>query len=145
MHGAGIYRGRYGRDPGLGLSRAAVVQQDIDAFVDEQEGGLAGRLRETGASDEDRWRDYELLQLYDRFSLHFCMRDTASETSELQGYRLEPGGAEWRVRIEPFPFAESPARFSLVRRVLPKRAWTNGEFRREFFAQEPERVEVELI
>ena len=26
----------------------------------------------------------------------------------------------WRVRLDPFPFGDSPARFELVRRVLPK-------------------------
>src|SRR6185437_3950027 len=36
MHGAGIYRQRYGRDPALGLSRAQEAQALIDAFVDEQ-------------------------------------------------------------------------------------------------------------
>ena len=48
------------------------------------------------------------------------MRDVVGgEAAELQGYRLEPVGP-WRVRVAPFPFAESPAHFSLLRRVLPK-------------------------
>jgi hypothetical protein len=145
MHGAGIYRQRYGRDPALGLARATEVQDEIDAFVDEQESGYEQRLRESGVGDDDRWRDYDLLQLYDRLSLHFCMRDTASDVGELQGYRLEPGGAAWRVRIDPFPFTASPARFSLLRRVLPRRPWTSGDFRREFFAAQPERVRIELV
>lgn len=145
MHGAGIYRQRYGRDPALGLARATEVRGEIDAFVAEQEAGYEQRLRETGAGDDDRWRDYELLQLYDRLSLHFCMRDTASDASELQGFRLEPAGGAWRVRIDPFPFVESPARFSLLRRVLPKRSWTDGDFRREFFGRQPERVEIDLV
>ncbi|HZO98467.1 MAG TPA: DUF3891 family protein [Gaiellaceae bacterium] len=122
MHGAGIYRQRYGRDPGLGLSRAPEVQALVDAFVDEQEAGYEERLAATGASDEERWRDYELLQLFDRLSLHFCMRDVDADGGkpvELQGYTLEPAGP-WRVRISPFPFAEAPARFELVRRLLPK-------------------------
>src|SRR5206468_11391059 len=69
MHGAGIYQQRYGRDPSLGLSRAAEAQALIDAFVAEQEAGYQARLAATGASDDDRWRDYELLQLFDRLSL----------------------------------------------------------------------------
>ena len=48
------------------------------------------------------------------------MRDVeAGEAGEVQGLRLEPLGP-WHVRMAPFPFAESPARFSLVRRVVPK-------------------------
>ena len=131
MHGAGIYRQRYGLDPGLGLARAAEVQDEVDAFVAEQEAKFGG-------DPGEHRRDYELLQLYDRLSLYFCMKDVeAGEAADLQGYRLEPT-APWRVRIDPFPFAESPARFSLVRRVVPK----NG--RPDVVAVAPERVEVVL-
>jgi hypothetical protein len=138
MHGAGIYRQRYGRDPALGLSRAAEVQELVDAFVAEQEVGYGQRIADVGVADDDRWRDYELLQLYDRLSLYFCMRDVeAGEAAELQGYELEPLGP-WRVRMEPFPFAESPARFALVRRLLPKA--DAGEV----LETEPERLEITI-
>ena len=113
MHGAGIYRQRYGLDTSLGLTRAAEVQGDVDAFVAEQEAKFGG-------DPGERRRDYELLQLFDRLSLYFCMRDVVGgEAAEVQGYRLEPVGP-WQVQLAPFPFAESPARFSLLRRVLPK-------------------------
>jgi hypothetical protein len=122
MHGAGIYRQRYGRDLALGLSRAAEAQALVDAFVVEQEAGYEARMAETGADDERRWADYELLQIYDRFSLYFCMRDLETgEEAEFQGYRFEPI-APWRVRMDPYPFAESPASFSLLRRLVPKGA-----------------------
>ena len=42
MHGAGIYRQRYGLDTSLGLTRAAEVQGDVDAFVAEQEAKFGG-------------------------------------------------------------------------------------------------------
>jgi hypothetical protein len=110
MHGAGIYRQRYGLDPGLGLAQAAKAQDEVDAFVAEQEAKFGG---EPG----DRRGDYELLQFFDRLSLYFCMRE--GESVELQGYELEPV-APWHVRLAPFPFAGSPTRFSLLRRVMPK-------------------------
>jgi len=110
MHGAGIYRQRYGLDPGLGLARAAEAQDDVDAFVAEQEAKFGGELG-------DRRRDYELLQLFDRLSLYFCMRE--GDEADLQGYRLEPI-APWHVRLTPFPFEEGPALFSLTRRRIPK-------------------------
>ena len=110
MHGAGIYRQRYGLDPGLGLARAAETQDEVDAFVAEQEAKFGGELG-------DRRRDYELLQLFDRLSLYFCMRE--GDETELQGYRLEPI-APWHVRLTPFPFKERPALFSLTRRKIPK-------------------------
>jgi hypothetical protein len=126
MHGAGIYQQRYGLDPGLGLSRAAELQGEVDAFVEEQEAKFGGEPGE-------HQRDYELLQVYDRFSLYFCIRD--GEEAEVQGYRFEPV-EPWHVRLDPFPFVESPSRFSLLRRVVPK------ERAGELLAVEPERVDV---
>jgi Protein of unknown function (DUF3891) len=113
MHGAGIYRQRYGLDPALALTRAPEVQELVDAFVAEQEAKFGGEPGE-------RVDDYALLQLLDRLSLYFCMRDVeGGEAAELQGYALEPLGG-WRVRLTPYPFAESPATFSLTRRLIPK-------------------------
>ena len=129
MHGAGIYRQRYGLDPGLGLARASEAQTEVDAFVAEQEAKFGGEPR-------DRREDYELLQLYDRLSLYFCMRDVeAGEAAELQGYRVEPV-APWHVRITPYPFGESPLRCSLVRRVIPKDPWA------DVLGAAPERVAI---
>lgn len=129
MHGAGIYRQRYGLDPGLGLQRAAEVQADVDAFVAEQEAKFD--LGEHRA-------EYDLLQFYDRFSLYFCMRDVENgEASEVQGYRFEPVGP-WHVKLDPYPFADRPVRFSLLRRVVPK------DGAAELLAIEPERVEITI-
>jgi Protein of unknown function (DUF3891) len=131
MHGAGIYRHRYGLDPGLGLSRAPEVQEEVDAFVAEQE-------EKFGSDPGEHRREYELLQLFDRLSLYFCMRDVeAGDPTDLQGYSLEPVSA-WRVRISPYPFAEAPAGFSLVRRVLPK----SGAV--DVLSIPPERVSIAL-
>src|SRR5439155_11306681 len=78
MHGAGIYRQRYGLDEGLGLARATEVKEEVDAFVAEQEAKFGGDLGE-------RRGDYELLQLYHRLSLYFCTRDLeAGQYAELQ-------------------------------------------------------------
>jgi hypothetical protein len=110
MHGAGIYKQRYGLDTALGLARAAEVKDEVDAFVAEQEAKFGG-------GPGDRLEDYTLLQLFDRLSLYFCMRD--GEEAELQGYTLSPV-EPWRVRLSPYPFGEQPLRASLLRRVLPK-------------------------
>jgi hypothetical protein len=140
MHGAGIYRRRYGRDLALGLTRAPEAQELVEAFVAEQESGYEARLALTGASEEERWRDYELLQLYDRFSLYFCMRDVeadGAEPVELQGYTLELLGP-WRVRMSPYPFVEAPARVALLRRLIPKGS------RPDLLALPAERVEITI-
>ena len=144
MHGAGIYRQRYGRDPALGLVRAEEVKDLVDAFVAEQEATFEERAHALGVDDHRRWADYELLQLYDRLSLYFCMRDVeAGEEAEVQGYRFEPI-APWHVRLSPFPFVESPARFSLVRHVLPKRGWTDEDLRGELLAGGAELTELTI-
>jgi hypothetical protein len=142
MHGAGIYRHRYGRDPGLVLTFANEVREQVDAFVAEQEAAYEGRAAEVGVGEERRWADYGLLQAFDRLSLYFCMRDVENgEAAELDGLRLEPLGA-WRVRLDPYPFTGRSARFELLRRVLPKRPWSEDEFREEFFASDPVRTEI---
>jgi Protein of unknown function (DUF3891) len=113
MHGAGIYRQRYGLDTALGLARADEVKDDVEAFVAEQE-------EKFGGEPGERWDDYELLQLFDRLSLYFCMRDLeGGEQAELQGYMLAPVGP-WHVRLSPYPFGDEVGRFSLVRRVVSK-------------------------
>ena len=137
IHGAGIYRQRYGLDEALGLARAGEAQDEIDAFVAEQEAKFGGEPGE-------HQLEYELLQVYDRLSLYFCMRDVERGSAfEFQGYALEPL-APWRVRLTPFPFASDPARFTLLRRVLPKRHWTEDAFRDEFFGQAPEETQIEI-
>ncbi len=141
MHGAGIYRQRYGSDPGLQLTRAGEVQELVDAFVAEQEASHAARASAIGVDDERRWADYRLLQVYDRLALHFCMRDVAAQGAELEGYRITPEG-EWRVRLDPYPFVEEVTRLTLVRRVVPKRAWRQDEFRHGLHALEPDALEV---
>lgn len=139
MHGAGIYRQRYGTDPALGLSRAAEVQEQVDAFVAEQEAGHEALAASLGVSEEERWADYHRLQYADRFSLYFCMRDVeAGEAGAVGDFSFEPLGP-WHVRVQPYPFVTSPLRTSLVRRVVPKRAGVT-----DLLALEPERVEIVL-
>mgnify|MGYP006143216009 CR=1 FL=1 len=56
----------------------------------------------------------------------------------------EPAGP-WRVRIDPYPFAERPATFRLVRRLLPKRGKRDGNsFRAEFAAVPLDTLDVQV-
>lgn len=143
MHGAGIYRGRYGEQPDLQLSSAEAAREQVDAFVAEQEDAYAERDASLGITAEQREHDYRLLQIYDRTSLLFCMADTlAPPDNELSGFRFRserPG----LVRMDPFPFDGEERKFSLLRRLLPKRQWQDGEaFRSDFFAAAPERTSI---
>jgi len=146
MHGAGIYRQRYGSDPALGLSRAAEVQPLVDAFVEEQESAYPERAAAVGVDEDLRWADYHRLQWFDRFSLAFCLRDwdaPADAPFELGSYTFTPLGP-WRARVEPYPFGDSSASFTLLRRLVPKRAWTQPEFTAAFRETEPETLAIEL-
>jgi hypothetical protein len=143
MHGAGIYRGRYGSQPELKLTFAENARELVDAFVAEQESGFADRDAAAGVTADERKQDYALLQVYDRTSLLFCTNEAvAPPASEFAGFRFKPDGAA-TVRMSPFPFEGDEVRFTLLRRLLRKRRWRDGdEFRREFFATEPERTEI---
>jgi len=141
MHGAGIYRQRYGSDPGLALTRAPEVQEHVDSFVVEQEARYDERTAEAGIDDDLRRADYERLQWADRFSLAFCLRrwDTPGEAFELGEFRFDPV-APWVARVTPWPFEADRVGCSLVRRLVPKRVWRQDEFREAFFALPAERV-----
>jgi hypothetical protein len=146
MHGAGIYRQRYGADPSLALTRAPEVQVLVDAFVDEQEGAYPERMSEVGVDDDLRLADYHRLQWFDRFSLVFCLRDwdQAGAPFELGSFRFEPLHA-WRARVVPWPFEAPEVECSLARRFVPKRPWRQAEFREAFYGLPAERVTVRFV
>ena len=142
MHGAGIYRQRYGAQPELKLSRAGEVLDLVEAFVAEQEASHPIRCSEIGVTDEERWADYHRLQVYDRFSLFFCLKDLgSSEHDDIGGYRLETVGPG-RVRMDPYPFISKRADFTLLRHILPKRERTIDELRHELLGTPAERLEI---
>lgn len=145
MHGAGIYRGRYGLQPGLRLTFAQDAREQVDAFVAEQERGFARRDAEAGVTEEQRREDYELLQIYDRMSLLFCTADALSPpASEFSGYRFRPDGSG-TISMDPFPFEDGEQRFSLLRRLVPKTHWRDAsEFRRDLLGSEPERTPITI-
>ena len=154
MHGAGIYRGRYGSQPELKLKHAADVKELVDVFVDEQEADYDRRIGALGLDEDERWINYRFLQLYDRLSLYFCMKDLDNgEADVLKPIPADYAGAEteiaieplgpWHVSMDPFPFAGAEATFTLDRRVLAKNGWSDdGAFRAAFFAAPVERTSI---
>jgi len=157
MHGAGIYRGRYGTQPSLKLTFADEERDQVETFVAEQEALQAHLVERLGVGEAERWTNYRLLQVYDRLSLYFCLGDVeAGEAETLEPAPCDYSGTEtllviepegpWRVRVDPFPFSERPARFRLVRRVLPKDdGWDGDAFRRRFFATAPEDIAITFV
>jgi len=163
MHGAGLYRRRYDTHPQMwGLPDADKHEETIDEFLSELEDSYPQRGVELGIGEDERWTNFKLLQIFDRMSLYFCgfprlalddvlvlgpvrAKYTGSETEiRLQAISPFEPFAPQHVRVDPFPFADSPAVFTLERRVLPKRRWTSAEFRREFFATPTETIEIRV-
>ena len=147
MHGAGIYRQRYGADPALALTRAPEVQALVDAFVAEQESGFPARM------DDGRGRRRAAPRGLPPAAV---VRPVLARV--LPARVGHPGGAV-RGRIVPLrarrPVAQPgrcPGRSpeptlecSLVRRLVPKREWRQEGFREAFYGLPAERVTIGLV
>jgi hypothetical protein len=123
-HAAGIYTGRYGTQPGMLITRAPEVQSAVDAFVARQEAWHEGLRAELGVSEDELWRNYMLLQVFDRLSLWLCKGDPAGTG------RMEiplPGREEPLVieptddgaRLDPYPFIEEGLIVHVPVRTVP--------------------------
>ena len=160
MHGAGIYRDRYGVHPSLKVISPSAYRDEVDSFVDEMEASYPRLIAQSNVSEEERWTDYKLLQVFDHLSLYFSGLfdlepgtehvlertpvDYDGEEVDLKVVSIAPFGpfSPTSVTMDPFPFAESPARFTLERRLLPKGAWDADEFREVFYATPVDRVRL---
>ncbi|MGA0123259.1 MAG: DUF3891 family protein [Gaiellales bacterium] len=122
MHAAGIYTGRYGTQPALLLSRAPAVQELVDAFVAEQEARYEAARVALGVTEDELWRAYVLLQVFDRLSLRLCQGDPAGPGPmeiALPGERiLHVTPDEGCDRLDPWPFAADEVVVGVPTRVI---------------------------
>lgn len=153
MHMSGLYRSRYGVMPTPGMTLEGEDRAQAEAFAAAEEERQAALARELGVSDGERWTSYALLQVFDVVSLYFGLADVEAGTEgAVEGVPAADGGrtriaisplGPWRVRFDPFPFAESPTALTLARRLVPKRTWEDDEaFRRDFDAAPVETVRI---
>jgi hypothetical protein len=129
-HLAGIYRQRYGTQAALKMTRARDVQATIDAFFMRIEERFLSLQRELGVSDDEFWRNYVLLQVFDRLSLWLCKGDPAG-TGSLQialpdGEQLivepTPGGCA----LHSYPLGSArQVQVSVPVRVVPLTGYAN--------------------
>jgi hypothetical protein len=154
MHGAGIYKRRYGLQSDLVMRFVDEAADDARAFIDDQEQSLPRRLAELGIDEAEAWRGYHLLQVWDRLSLYACLADLDAGKSEtipavpLNGadveLELRPLGPG-RVSVSPWPFASPSVELDFERHVLPKATWRDdADFRAAFFAAPTERAAIRL-
>ena len=128
-HLAGIYRQRYGTQAALRMTRAADAQAKIDEFVARIEERFLALQRELGVSDQEFWRNYVLLQVFDRLSLWLCRGDPAGTGSmrivlpDDGELAVEPtaGGCS----LSPWPFESARAGISVPVRVVPLTGYAN--------------------
>jgi hypothetical protein len=128
-HLAGIYRRRYGTQDALAMKRAPDAQAKIDEFVTRIEARFGALQRELGVSDDEFWRNYVLLQVFDRLSLWLCKGDPAG-TGSMQ--IALPDGSEFAVEptaegcaLNPYPLASDPVTVSVPVRVVPLTGYAN--------------------
>ncbi len=134
-HAAGIYTGRYGTQPAMIVTRAPEQQAAVDAFVARQEAWHRGVQRELGVSDEELWRNYVLLQVFDRLSLWLCRGDAAGQgrleialPDRDEPLVVEP--AEDGGRLAPWPFRGDEATVEVPVRTVPLEGYADvAEFR----------------
>jgi hypothetical protein len=148
MHGAGIYKYRYGFQSDLRMRFVDAVEEDAARFVADQEDSYPERLAALGIDQDEAWTGYKLLQVWDRLSLYSCLQDLEdAKPQQIQPvpYRdsvieldLVPKGPG-RVGVAPHVLGEAPVEFTFERRFVPKREWASAaDFRRDFFAASPE-------
>jgi Protein of unknown function (DUF3891) len=128
-HLAGIYRQRYGIQAALVITRAPAAQAKVDAFVARIEDRFLALQSELGVSDDEFWRNYVLLQVFDRLSLWLCKGDPAG-TGSMQ--IALPGGGELAVvptaagcSLYPYPLVSEPVTVTVPVRVVPLTGYAN--------------------
>jgi len=154
MHGAGIYKRRYGLQSDLVMRFVDEASDDAQAFIEDQETSFPVRLSELGIDEAEAWRGYHLLQAWDRLSLYACLSDLDAGKAEtipsvpLNGSLVELELAPARqgaIHVTPWPFATSSFEVTFERRAIPKTRWRDdAEFRDAFFAAPPERASISL-
>jgi hypothetical protein len=153
MHMSGLYRARYGVMPTPPMQIADELSPLVDAFVAQEEERQAALASELEVDEAQQWRNYALLQVVDVVSLYCGLAnlDVGTEgavegvpTADGEPARIaiEPLGP-WRVRLDPYPLLESPTPLTLVRRLVPKRAWPDDDaFRADVAATPVETVRI---
>ena len=154
MHGAGIYKRRYGLQSDLVMRFVDEASDDAKAFIDDQEQSFPVRIAELGIDEAEAWRGYHLLQVWDRLSLYACLADLdAGKTETIPAVPLDGAEVELQltpagpgaVHVTPWPFATPAFELTFERRSVPKQTWTSdADFRAAFFAAPVEQASIAL-
>ncbi len=140
MHACGLY----GEDLGWTMNPLAPeFRQDGDRFVAEYAPQRSERIAAVDTTAAELNYDYNLLQVVDRISLHFCMRpDDGGQTIQRivgvdgteQPLTLAPV-APGVLSLAPFPFRGDEVECALTRRILLKQDFADDEALRRQLAE----------
>lgn len=148
MHMSGLYRQRYDVMPSPPRALPDAERDVVDAFVAQEEDRQVALRRMLDADEAWRWTSYALLQAFDVVSLYLGLADMETGTpGACEGVPTAPGEepvriaiaplGPWRVRFDPYPFAEDQVALSMRRRLVPKREWRDDDAFRADLAAAP--------
>jgi hypothetical protein len=138
MHGVGLYNDRYGtfrlREQSLTTEERSVV----DEFLRDQEQvqlSLLAACGHEGVSGPQEvpevWRDYLLLQVWDRLSLQFVWKlSQEGVISPVPGFADGiscVNAGQFCLKLDPYPFVDSPYFFPIEARLVPDRPYRTAE------------------
>jgi hypothetical protein len=154
MHCSGLYNGRFGTDPALMVRQfTPAMQRTIDDFLarlQAQRGELREYLLEMGTPEswlqEARiWKNYKLLQIFDRLSLYLCMppfgQRSLGPAPPADGTDVEltlQPREHSTIHISPYPFDVDPLEVSVQSRLIAKTPYVSDEQFREALARAEE-------
>lgn len=178
LHGAGIRRQRYGTQPSMpdGTAEYATFVETqerrqralLGALVDDAryastvtavDREVLDELQRTGSydgpADSGVWRNYRLLEAWDRLSL-YCCRNADPEPTTLGPVPTAPGEPdvsleitpldETTIRLDPYPFERSSVETSVRARTIPKAEYVEAAALREAYYDAPlESVPFEFV
>jgi Protein of unknown function (DUF3891) len=163
MHTIGLYNARYGTDKGP-LSPPNVTDNPMfKDFLSEMEGErmrLVDRLRgsdnyDAYSEDDTIWKNYKLLQVMDRLSIHYCyFADAPDGSVDPVPQDGQKADAEIRIRkieaktysFAPYPFDTDELHFTFRARYVPDRAYADkDEFRKEMSRAERRMIECKFV
>jgi hypothetical protein len=158
LHLSGLYRKRYGLDPGLGLERFPPdVRPVVEGYLrqlDEKQRDLREQLRQDrrvpaeALEDSAVWTNYGLLQVFDLFSLYFCMAPlpdyvlghVPTRPGRSDGeLRLRPAGGDV-LTVSPYPFDVVPLQVTVEVRAIADRDYSDDDDLQATLAESPGRT-----
>jgi hypothetical protein len=138
MHGVGLYNDRYGtfrlREQDFTAEEKSVVHEFLQDQEQVQKSLLGACGYESMTSPQDIpeiWRDYLLLQVWDRLSLQFIWKSAqdgmiAPVPGFSEGITCTHAG-EFCLKLDPYPFVDSPSYFPVEARLVADREYRSAE------------------